>query len=62
MRAKEFISETTAGATGSGSVAVVTQPMGTVSRSGGNLLTGKYTKEPFANTPQWMRKGRRRAR
>lgn len=58
MRAHEFITETTV----AGSIAPVAMPMGVRSRSGGNLLTGKYTKEPFANTPQWMRKGRRRAR
>ena len=58
MRAHEFIIETTV----AGAIAPVAMPMGVRSRSGGNLLAGKYTKEPFANTPQWMRKGRRRAR
>jgi hypothetical protein len=42
------------GATASGGIAPVSQPMGMVSRSGGSLLTGKYTTEsdPTPNTPK----------
>jgi hypothetical protein len=59
MRAHEFITETTT----SGSIAPVVAPMGgTQRRNTGSMFAGKYTKEPFANTPQWMRKGKRRAR
>ena len=67
MRASEFIIENaSAGATGSGSVATVAQPMGSViSRNGGNFFTGaKYTNDPTPNTPAWMKKlkGKRRAK
>lgn len=50
MRAQEFIAETTT----SGSVATVAMPMGTLSRNGGSLLTGKYTTslDPTPNTPK----------
>ncbi len=48
MRANEFITETTT----AGSVATVSMPMGTVSRNGGSLLTGKYTTDPTPNTPR----------
>lgn len=59
MKINQIISETTAGATGSGSVATVSSPMGsTQSRNAsiyggqkvGNLLTGKKTKKPYANS------------
>ncbi len=48
MRAQEFITETTT----AGSVATVSMPMGTASRNGGSLLTGKYTTDPTPNTPR----------
>jgi len=50
MRAQEFIAETTT----AGSIAPVAMPMGTVSRNGGSLLTGKYTTSsgPTPNTPK----------
>ena len=48
MRAQEFITETTT----AGSVATVSMPMGTVSRNGGSLLSGKYTTDPTPNTPK----------
>lgn len=50
MRAHEFIIETTT----SGSVATVAMPMGTLSRNGGSLLTGKYVTDadPTPNTPK----------
>ena len=40
--------------TTSGAIATVSQPMGMLSRSGGSLLTGKYTTEsdPTPNTPK----------
>jgi hypothetical protein len=50
MRAQEFIAETTT----SGSIAPVIMPMGTVSRNGGSMLTGKYvtSSDPTPNTPK----------
>ena len=49
MRAREFIAETT---TTAGSFAPVTMAMGTISRNGGSLLSGKYTNDPTPNTPK----------
>jgi hypothetical protein len=50
MRAQEFIAETTT----SGSIAPVSMPLGTVSRNGGSMLTGKYvtSSDPTPNTPK----------
>ena len=48
MRAQEFITETTT----AGCVATVSVPMGTQSRMGGSLLSGKYTNDPTPNTPK----------
>jgi hypothetical protein len=58
MRASEFIAENaTAGATGSGSIATVSQPMGgVITRNSGSLLSGKYSTDPTPNTPAWMKK------
>ena len=51
MRAREFIAET---GTTAGGIAPVSMPMGTVSRNGGSLLTGKYvtSSDPTPNTPK----------
>jgi hypothetical protein len=49
MRAREFIAETS---TTAGGIAPVSMPMGTVSRNGGSLLSGKYTNDPTPNTPK----------
>jgi hypothetical protein len=49
MRAQEFITETS---TTSGGIAPVSMAMGTVSRNGGSLLSGKYTTDPTPNTPK----------
>jgi hypothetical protein len=65
MRASEFIAENaSAGATGSGSIATVAQPMGgMITRSGGSFFSGKYSTDPTPNTPAWMKKlkGKKRA-
>jgi hypothetical protein len=52
MRAYEIMEDISAGASGSGSMATISQPMGMVSRSGGSLLTGKYSTDPTPNTPK----------
>jgi len=49
MRAREFIAETS---TTAGGIAPVSMSMGTVSRNGGSLLSGKYTNDPTPNTPK----------
>ncbi len=58
MRAVEFIIENaSAGATGSGSIATVSTPLGGMqTRSGGSFFSGKYNNEPTPNTPAWMKK------
>jgi hypothetical protein len=54
MRASEIVENASAGASTAGGIAPVAQPMGMVSRSGGSLLTGKYTtaSDPTPNTPK----------
>jgi hypothetical protein len=52
MRAYEIMEDISAGTSGSGSMATVSQPMGMVARSGGSLLTGKYSTDPTPNTPR----------
>ena len=51
MRAQEFIAETS---TTAGGIAPVSMPMGTLSRNGGSMLTGKYvtSSDPTPNTPK----------
>jgi hypothetical protein len=64
MRASEFIIENaSAGATSSGSVATVAQPLGSViRRNAGSFFSGKYinSADPFPNTPAYMKKGKKR--
>jgi hypothetical protein len=64
MRASEFIAENaTAGATGSGSIATVAQPLGgTISRNGGHFFSGtKYTTDDATpNTPAEYKKYKRK--
>ena len=65
MRASEFIAENaSAGATGSGSIATVSQPIGMQRRNGGSMFSGKYTTDPTPNTPAWMKqlKGKKRVK
>jgi hypothetical protein len=58
MRACEFIMENaTAGATSSGSIATISQPMGSaITRNGGSFFSGKYSNSATPNTPAWMKK------
>ena len=58
MRAREFVTETTT----AGSVATVSMPMGTTSRNGGSLLSGKYTNDPTPNTPKEYKRNKVNAR
>ena len=60
MRASEFVVETAScGATSSGAIATVAAPMGMQTRNGGSFFSGKYTNDPFPNTPKRMRKKRK---
>ena len=52
MRAYEIMEDISVGTSGSGSMATVSQPMGMVARSGGSLLSGKYSTDPTPNTPK----------
>ena len=52
MRIQEIMENASVGGTSAGSVAPVSQALGMVSRSGGSLLTGKYTTDPTPNTPK----------
>ena len=52
MRAYEIMEDISMGTSGTSSMATVSQPMGMVARSGGSLLTGKYSTDPTPNTPK----------
>ena len=52
MKVREIMENASAGASSSGGIATVSQPMGMVSRTGGSMLTGKYTDDPTPNTPK----------
>jgi hypothetical protein len=62
MRAQEFIKENASvGGTSSGSVATVAMPLGAMaSRNPDSFFSGKYTTDPFPNTPKSMRKKTRK--
>ena len=60
MRWREIVESM--GTTTSGSVAVVAQPMGIVSRNGANMLAGKYTTDPMPNTPKEIKRFKQNAR
>jgi len=62
MRWHEIAESASSGATGSGSVAVVSQPLGTVSRNGGSLLSGKYSTDATPNTPKEFKRYKKNAR
>ena len=52
MRAREILENASAATSRAGSIATISQPLGMVSRSGGSLLSGKYTTDPTPNTPK----------
>ena len=54
MRASEIMENASSGASCAGGIAPMAMPMGVTSRSGGSLLTGKYTtgSDPTPNTPK----------
>ena len=52
MRAYEIMEDASAGSSSAGSMAVIEQPMGIMSRNGGSLLGGKYTTDASPNTPK----------
>ena len=52
MRMKEIMENASVGGTSSGSIAPVESALGMQSRSGGSMLSGKYTNDPTPNTPK----------
>ena len=65
MKIREIMENASAGATASGAVATVAAPMGgMITRSGDSFFSGKYTNDPFPNTPKRMRqnKGKKNAK
>jgi hypothetical protein len=52
MRAREILENASAATSSAGSIATVSQPLGMVARSGGSMLSGKYTTDLTPNTPQ----------
>lgn len=58
MRWREIMETASAGSTCAGAVAPVSQALGTQSRQGGALLSGKYTNDPTPNTPREYKRNR----
>jgi hypothetical protein len=52
MKVHEIMENASSGASSSGGMATVETPMGMISRTGGSMLTGKYTDDPTPNTPK----------
>ena len=61
MRAREILENVAASTSSAGSIATVAQPLGMVARSGGSILSGKYTTDLTPNTPDWMKKLKKKA-
>ena len=58
MRWREIVESASIGATCAGGMAVAEQPMGMISRNGGNLMAGKYTTDPTPNTPKEFKRNK----
>lgn len=58
----ELLESASAGASSAGGIAPVSQPLGTVSRNGGSLLSGKYTTDATPNTPPEFKRYKKNAR
>jgi len=52
MKVHEIMENASSGASTSGGMSPVVTPMGMISRTGGSLMTGKYTDDPTPNTPR----------
>ena len=62
MRFREIIESASACSSSAGGIAPVNQPLGMVSRSGGSLLSGKYSTDATPNTPPEFKRYKRNAR
>lgn len=62
MRFSEFSTiKESAGGTCSGGIATVATPIGPMqTRSGGSFFSGKYTNDSFPNTPDWIKKTKKK--
>ena len=59
MKIREIMENASVGATSSGSVATVAAPVGDmITRSGDSFFSGKYTNDPFPNTPKRMKQNK----
>jgi hypothetical protein len=63
MKMREIMETASVGASCAGGMAPSETSLGTVSRNGGSMLTGKYTtsSDPTPNTPTWMKKLKKKA-
>jgi hypothetical protein len=61
MRAREILENVAATTSSAGSIATIVQPLGMVTRSGASMLSGKYTTDLTPNTPDWMKKLKKKA-
>ena len=61
MRAREILENVAATTSSAGSIATISQPLGRVTRSGASMLSGKYTTDLTPNTPDWMKKLKKKA-
>ena len=65
MKIREIMENASGGSTGSGAIATVAAPIGgMITRSGDSFFSGKYTNDPFPNTPKRMKqnKGKKNAK
>lgn len=58
MRWREIVESASVGASCAGGIAVAEQPMGMISRNGGNLMAGKYTADLTPNTPKEFKRNK----
>lgn len=52
MKMQEIVESASVGATSAGSIAPTNGGLGIRSRSGGSMLSGKYSTDPTPNTPR----------
>ena len=62
MKIKELLETASAGASSAGSIAPVSQALGTQTRAGGSLLSGKYSTDATPNTPPEIKRFKKNAR
>jgi hypothetical protein len=58
MRAHEIMEDVSSGGSGTGSVAVVVQPMGMQTRQGGSFFSGIRSTDLTPNTPKAYKKNK----